>query len=303
MSDTTRKFLIVGATGKQGGSVIDALLSKSSTSTTLFEIIALTRNKQSSSAQSLASKSSVSVVEGDLNKSSDIFAKTGPIDSIFCMTLPGNAGDEEKQATNLIDAALTNNVKHFVFTSVDRGGPDVSERTPTNIPHFASKHHVEEYLKEKSAGSESGMGWTILRPVAFMDNLVPGFVGRAFAAWWKQVGEKKLQLIAARDIGHFGATALLEPEKYKGRAIGLAGDELNYEEACAIFKEVEGYDMPTTFSWVGSALKLALKEMGTMFEWFRTDGYGVDIQALRKEYPELQDFRTWLKESSKFQPK
>jgi hypothetical protein len=58
--------------------------------------------------------------------------------------------------------------------------------------------------------------------------------------------------------------------------------------------------MPETFGIVGSAMKFMVKEVGVMFRWFKTDGYGADIQALRKEEPRLQDFGTWLKETSGF---
>lgn len=35
-----------------------------------------------------------------------------------------------------------------------------------------------------------------------------------------------------------------------------------------------------------------------MFKWLKEEGYVVDIKGLKEEYPELQDFGTWLKESS-----
>ena len=67
---------------------------------------------------------------------------------------------EERQAYLVINEAIRNGVEHFVFTSVDRGGPSVSDKSPTDIPHFASKHRIEEYLKEKSTGTKTQ--WTYL---------------------------------------------------------------------------------------------------------------------------------------------
>ncbi|KFY17330.1 hypothetical protein V492_00740 [Pseudogymnoascus sp. VKM F-4246] len=290
----TRKILITGATGKQGGAVIDALLSSSSS----VQILALTRNASSKGAQSLASKSNVTVVEGDPSSPASIFQDHSPIHAVFSVTVVGKPGDEESQAMPLIDESIKNKVDHFVFTSVDRGGPGTSEKNPTNIAHFASKHRIENYLKEKS-GNGSKMAFTILRPVAFMDNLTPDFIGRAFPSMWRGVGNKPLQLISVHDIGLVAAKALLNPE-YKGRVISLAGDELTLEQGRAVFQETMGYAMPETFGLVGTGIKLMMKEMGTMFKWFETDGFGADIVALRKEEPALQNFGTWLKESSKF---
>ena len=213
---------------------------------------------------------------------------------------PGKKNMEEAQAQPVIDEAVKNGVEHFVFTSVDRGGPGISEKSPTEIEHFASKHRIEEYLKKKSAGTKTE--WTILRPVGFMDNLVLGFNGKMFPALWgASLGnDKVLQLISVHDIGVFAARAFQNPQEYKGRAISLAGDELTLPQAKKVFKDVIGYDMPATFQFMGSALLFMVKELGTMFKWFGDVGYGADIKALRKEEPKLQDFGTWLRESSEF---
>lgn len=298
-----RRFLITGATGKQGGAVVSSLLeyrAKLPPDQT-FEVLCLTRNTTSERAVSLGSIEGVTIIAGNLFFPLSAFDKAVPIDAVFCMTCPGDLGDEEKQATALIDASLTHGVKHFVFTSVDRGGADVSETNPTDIPHFRSKHNVEKYLKASCA--ESQMTWTILRPVGFMDNLTPNFRGNSFAAIWATFGEKRLQLVSARDIGHFGAVALLEPKEYEGRAVGLAGDELNSKEAKRIFRETMGYEMPQTWAFVAILIEFAIPEMGQMFRWLRKAGYSVDIKGLRKEYPELQDFRAWLQESSLYERK
>lgn len=65
-----KAVLITGATGKQGGSVIRSLVARKAP----FEILAVTRNAQSASAQRLAQLSgNVKIVEGDLQNPSTIF--------------------------------------------------------------------------------------------------------------------------------------------------------------------------------------------------------------------------------------
>ena len=293
-----RKLLIIGATGKQGGSVIDALTASSAP----FEILALTRNTSSSPAQKLTSKPNVTVVEGDALKPASIFEAYKPIYGVFLVTTfePGQENKEEAQAQPVIDEAVKNGIEHFVFTSVDRGGPSISDENPTNVGHFASKHRIEKYLKEKSVGTKTQ--WTILRPVAFMDNFMPGFMGKMFPTMWAAGlrNDQTLQLVSVHDIGLFAAKAFQNPEEYRGRAISLAGDELTLPQAKRVFKEAMGFDMPTTFWFLGWALLFMVKELGAMNKWFVDEGYGVDIQVLRKEEPRLQDFGTWLKESSGF---
>jgi len=291
---SNKKILVTGATGKQGGAVIKALQESSPS----FQILALTRNASSQGAQALASKPNTTVVEGDHTSLAPIFEKHKPIFGIFSVTVMDKEGSEEAQAKPLIDESVKNGVELFVFTSVDRGG-EKSDTNPTNIPHFASKHRIEEYLKEKSANGTK-MPYTILRPVCFMDNLTPDFMGKGFNSMWAGVGTKPLQLVSTRDIGIFAANAFNNPSAYKNRSISLAGDELNIEQGRKVFKDTMGSDLPETFGFVGSGIKYMIKEMGTMFNWFKTDGYGADIQALRKEEPRLQNLSQWLKESSKF---
>lgn len=134
----------------------------------------------------------------------------------------------------MIDAALENGVEHFVYSSVDRGGLN-SVHEPTDIPHFITKHNIEQHLS--AATANKSMSWTILRPVAFFENLVPGFVGKVFATSWKMTlkEDQKLQLIATSDIGHFAAESLCKPEQYRNVKLSLAGDELTYDEFKTVF--------------------------------------------------------------------
>lgn len=201
---------------------------------------------------------------------------------------------EEKQGKALVDAALKNGVKYFVYSSVDRGGPRSSDNA-TDIPHFVSKHHVEKHLISES--KVQGMNWTILRPAAFMENFDGGFVGKVFATSWKMVVKRPLQLIATDDIGFFGAKAFMEPETYTGQAISLAGDELKYDEMVAIFKKKTGSAPPMTFNILARLVLWISKEMGTMFAFFEREGYGADVKELRKTHPGLQSLSTWLETS------
>jgi NmrA-like family len=129
-------------------------------------------------------------------------------------------------------------------------------------------------------------------------------MGKGFATVWK-VGlkEKRLQLIAVSDIGYFAAQAFISPEEYKGQGISLAGDDLSFREASNVFKDKTGQEMPTTFEFLAHVMLWAIGHLGTMIKWFYTDGYGVDIQGLRKRNPGLLSFGDWLERKSKFEMK
>ncbi|KAK5634188.1 hypothetical protein RRF57_009902 [Xylaria bambusicola] len=306
MTSQPRKILVVGATGQQGSAVLSELSRIATTSNSLqnVKVLALTRKASSKGAQSLISKYSKSlnleVVEGNTKDPEPIFAAHKDIDAVFSYTTMPVA-EEEEQAKPLITAAAKHGVKHFVYSSVERGGDERSWENPTDVPHFITKHNVEHHLRKTCAENPS-MKYTILRPVAFMDNLNPtsGF-GPIMASMWRTMPlDTKLQMVSVRDIGVFAVNALLHPEKYMNRALGLAGDELTLLDARSIYRKVSGSQLPQAWTIVGYGMRWAIKELGRMFNFFEKEGYGVDIQKLRAEEPRLQDFETWLKEDSTF---
>lgn len=308
---SSNNILVVGATGKQGGAVIRALTELPKAEPPIH-ILALTRNPESESAKALveAHKGVVELIKGDTTDPKPIFASkpNGSIDSLFLVTNPPMAGGkstEEEQAIPIIDAAAEHGVKHIVFTSVDRGGDEKSWTNPTKIQHFVEKHNIEIYLRDKAEKEQGRFTWTILRPVAFLDNFQPGFFGKMFPAMWAAAVKPatKLQLISVRDIGRFAAKALTDPAAWAGRAVSLAGDEITLDEAKQKFEKATGQPMPCGFTILGKGLLMAMKEMGAMFYWFEDEGYGADIEARRKEVPELQDLERWLKEDSGFAKK
>ncbi|RVX72029.1 hypothetical protein B0A52_04627 [Exophiala mesophila] len=303
----SRAILVTGATGKQGSSVLQALISAKAD----FQYLALTRNPASASAQRLAQKSpSIKLIGGDLDHPDEIFRaakeKTSvPIWGVFSVQLASTkAGDdtEERQGKALIDASLRNSIKHFVYSSVDRGGERLSGENPTNVGHFITKHHIEQHLFNKTQNSD--MTYTVLRPVAFLENFVPGMFGKVFATLLRNMLKgKPLQLIATSDIGHFAAQSFLHPDEWRNRCISLAGDELTFDQFKKIYERKTGQTLPTTFGFIAWFILWMNKDLHDMYKWFETDGYGVDIPALKRQHPGLKDFETWLATESQFTTK
>jgi len=300
-----KPLLVLGATGKQGKKLVDTLLASSSKES--FTILALTRNPDSPSPKALAAKSdTIKLVKGNLDDVPAVFKAAlettngSPIWGVFSVQQAVQDGAtqerETKQGKDMVDGAIANNVKVFVYSSVERGGED-----PTYVPHFISKHDIELYLKEKAQGK---MTWTILRPVAFMDGLTPNFMGKVMATWIK-IGlkaSKRLSFIATSDIGFFAAQGFLQPDSpdYKNQAISLAGDDLTFEEINQVFKDKQGYGVPTTFEFVGRFIKWMLTELNIMFKWFDEVGFAVDIPKLKRMNPKLMNLGDWLEKEGGF---
>lgn len=131
-----------------------------------------------------------------------------------------------------------------------------------------------------------------------MDNLVPAFTTKVFlAALHNTLGDKPVQWVATSDIGVFAAKAFERPNEFNHRAIGLAGDEVNYD---GIVEATQG-QTGATFGLLGSLFMRGVPEMGRMLQWFADVGYKADIAGLGREHPDLLDLKTWVEKESGFQ--
>ncbi|GAB7355769.1 hypothetical protein MBLNU459_g6454t1 [Dothideomycetes sp. NU459] len=302
----SKVILVTGATGKQGGAVVDAITDLPNASD--YTILALTRDCNSGSAKKLAAKSpSIKLVEGNLDDVPALFKAASevvkqPIWGVYSVQISMGKGvtfeGEVNQGTSLLDESVKNGVKHFVYSSVERGGDERSWDNPTPIPHFQTKQLIDVHIRDHAGD----MGWTILRPVAFMDNLEPTFPSKVFmTALHNTLGDgKPLQWVSTADIGHFAAQAFDKPEEWNHKAVGLAGDELTFPEISKAFENKTGSPVGTTFSFLGSALMWGVAELNHMITWFGAEGYKADVQHLRRIHPGLLDMETWLAEKSSF---
>ncbi|CAF3503139.1 hypothetical protein SNK04_006399 [Fusarium graminearum] len=303
----SRAILITGATGKQGGAVINALLAKSSSE---FLLLAVTRNKESASAKNLAAKSSnIKLVEGDLDSIPALFqaakraAGTVPIWGVYSVQLSMGKGvtleGEVRQGKGLIDESIKAGIKHFVYSSVDRGGDEKSWTDATVVPHFKTKYEIEHHLRNSTNNGNGSMNWTILRPTAFMENLEPIFATKIFLTMIRDtLKDKPLQWVATEDIGYFAAEAFTDSRGWNKKAISITGDELTFAQLSEAFEHATGGPAGTTFGILGKALKVGVKELGIMVNWFRDEGYGADLAKVRQLNPEAKTMEQWVKTSA-----
>jgi hypothetical protein len=120
------------------------------------------------------------------------------------------------------------------------------------------------------------------------------------ASTWKiKNPDNKMQLIACRDIGLIAALCFRSPAEYDRRAIGLAGSDLTYAEASAVFAEKTGLpEMPEAYHFLSQTLLWMVPDMDKMFGWMATDGYRADIPALKELHPGLLSWGEWLEKES-----
>lgn len=275
------KVLVTGATGQQGGAVAGALISRG------HHVRALTRNPDSDAARALAARGA-EIVSGSLEDRESIVHAARGVDTVFAVTTPYEKGTEveTQHGFNLVDAAAEVGVGHFVYTSVGSADRD------TGIPHFDSKYKVERRLVD------SGLPYTIIGPVFFMENwrspwFLPALEQGAVAL--AMPPKRKLAHVALRDIGNFAALIIERREEFFGKRFDIASDDLSGSEVA----EVIGRKVGRKFGYQQipiEAVREQSDDWARMFEWFEEVGYSFDLEMLRREFPEVgwTSFRSWV---------
>ena len=283
MSNSDKIIVVTGATGQQGGAAARHLLAKG------WKVRALTRDVNKPAAQALTTAGADAVQADNEDRASLERAMQGTYGafSVQNFWLPGvGAEGEIRQGKNIADAAQTAGVAHFVYTSVGAAHRGMGQA------HFASKWEIEQYIQSL------GLPYTILRPVAFMDNYnwqQAAITNGTFTGFGLRP-DKGLQLIAADDIGVFAELAFSNLQNYLGKTIELAGDELTEPQIAATFTKVIGRPVTVAQPSLPEGAQPS-EEQIAMFQFFNSQGYDADIPALRKIHPGLRTFEGWLRET------
>ena len=274
-----RVILVSGATGQQGGVVARNLLEWG------FAVRALTRDTEKSEARELADLGA-EVVGGDLEDRASIERVLDGVYGVFSVQqfLEAGVEGEVRQGIQLADAARAAGVEHLVYSSVG------SAHRETGIPHFESKWEVEEHVRA------SGVPYTVVRPVFFMQNwefmrepILGGTLPQPLDP------DKPFQMIDSEDIGVFVAMAFEDPERWIGREVDIAGDELTMPEIAGTFSRVIGRNVDYfQVPWEGFEEQMG-EEYAVMYRWFNNVGYEANVAALRDEHPGLISLEQYLR--------
>ncbi len=272
-SKTKNNVLVIGATGNQGGSVVQALLPKG------YHIRTLTRNPDSPAAKRLAEQG-VEVMKGDFSDYDSLVKAATGMDTVYAMTTPFETGPEEevKQGIAIANAVKEAGVGHFIFSSV------ASADRKTGIPHFDSKYEIEKHIVSLN------IPYTISAPVFFMDNFLSPWILPSLKEGKLKLAmpaNRLLQQVSVRDIGAFVATLVERREKVFGRRIDIAGDELTGEKTANILSKMSGREIEYE-GFDSEFLRKGSGDMADMFKWFNDVGYKVDVEKLHRDYPEVK---------------
>jgi uncharacterized protein YbjT (DUF2867 family) len=298
---------VVGATGAQGGGVVQAILNDPESD---FAVRAISRNPESDKSKELVALGA-EVVAGDMNDVESMKNAFVGAYGAFCLTIyweSFSAEKETEQARIMATAAKHAGLSHVIWSTLEdtrKWVPLDDDRMPTimeqyKVPHFDGKGEGDEEFRKV------GVPTTFLLTSYYWDNLTTpemgpqpgpdGVLGITFP-----MGDEKLPGIAAQDIGKCAYGILKAGDKYINQTIGVASEHLSGHEIAAALTEAIGKDVrynnitPDKFRGLGFP---GAHEIGNMFQFKRDFAeyfQGVrDPARVRLINPELLTFSQWL---------
>ncbi|MCP4212920.1 MAG: SDR family oxidoreductase [Halieaceae bacterium] len=242
-------ILVVGATGMLGGMITQQLLAQGK------DVRILVRHNSPSEAmvaQGMATSAQALIdagaqpVYGDMKDSASLDLAVNGVDTIVTTANSVLRGGEDTVETvdrqgnlNLVEAAKTAGVKHFVFTSVLGADP------ASSMPLIRCKAEVEAALRE------SGMIYTILSPNLIAEVWVGVVVGAPLQAGQPitLVGEarRKHSFVSMVDVAAFGVTAVDNPAAHDATIIIGGPEALSWRDIVAEVGETIGQELPVRF--------------------------------------------------------
>ena len=87
------------------------------------------------------------------------------------------------------------------------------------------------------------------------------------------------------------AMVIESPERFLGKRIDIASDEVTGQKATEIFSNVLGHEIKYT------PIPAPNEDLARMFEWYEKVGTGIDITSLQREYPAVNwiTFKDWAR--------
>jgi uncharacterized protein YbjT (DUF2867 family) len=285
MTTPRRTIVVTAATGRQGRAAATALLERG------WPVRALVRDPDGAPAAELAA-AGAEVAVCDLDDADAIKAALGGAHGLFlCQPgfvspelTPGLGPDSElSRGRTVIGAALTAGIGHLVYSSGLGANLGLS-------PLYAPKQALEQQV------AASGVPFTIIRPVGFMENYAGPGRGLQTDGTIRTPAPSHIveQLIAVRDIGAFAAIAFANPGLYAGKAFELAGDELTVPQIAAAM--TTALDRPVRYSQIPiEEIRRADPGRAASLErLYNLQPPRANIPHLRDQHPGLLTFDQWL---------
>jgi uncharacterized protein YbjT (DUF2867 family) len=272
--------LVIGATGTHGGAVTRGLLADGRS------VHAVTRDPNTHRARQLQDAGARLVV-ADIGDIGALTAAMANIPVAYAITTPfqNGAAAEVQQGEAIIEAAVRARLPWLILASVA-----AADRAP--VPHFASKARIEQLLQATT------LNWTVIAPSYFYENILGAPEDLAAGRMPLPLpGKVRLDQVGLAELGALVATVIRRRDEHLGMRVEVAGDDPT-PEAMALALGARHVETPL------AQVSERSPDVAAMYGFLATDGYGIDVGALRSRYPEVPwtRFADWALTIRRSQP-
>ena len=216
---------VIGATGTQGGGVVDALVNDGT-----FMVRAISRNPDEYSGKAHE------VVKADLSDLASLQEAFKDVYGVFVVTNFMEGADEIVQGKLAIQAAKNTGVDHFIWSTL----PNVEaiSNGEFDAPSFTNKAKVDEFVS--NAGFEH---FTFVQAPFYFQNfsglMAPQPQQDGSVGWALPIDptKKVVHMADINDLGKVAAGAFLNPEKVgDGSYLSVAAGLFSFNDVLDAFK-------------------------------------------------------------------
>jgi hypothetical protein len=281
-------ILVVGATGAQGGSVMKFLVEDGN-----FNVRCLVRSKETAQDKLGPYYDKVELVEGNLENVESLVAAMQGVYGVFGVTNfwaedVGYEG-EIRQGYNLADACNKAEIKHLIYSTLDRN---------SGVPHFESKVLVEDYIRKL------GLPASFLVTSFYYENLLHWFKPKlddsdTYVFSTPQEPETHVPMFSVSQTGGWVLQGFLHPERFMGADLQAVSCYVSYPELVDSFSLIMGvkarFDRSSPDAY-GPELKANFKFFDDISNGLKTDRR-VDLQTSDLIYNDSLDWEDYLMEN------
>lgn len=237
----SKVLVVFGATGQQGGSVINYVLDDPELSKQ-YRLRAITRDTSKPVAKILEQKG-VEVVQGDSDDIESLKQAMQGSHTVFAVTLSIYDGltktRELAQGKAIADAAVAAEAKYLIFSTLPHASK-ISGGKYRRVEGFDAKAEVEEYVRTLPIKS------AFYNPGCFMQKFVGVLAPQPAGDGTYTISnvstpETQLPLIdPVADSGIYVGAILADPQKYEGKVFCAATKLYSYEDIVQTISKISG---------------------------------------------------------------
>ncbi|KAM0339104.1 hypothetical protein ACHAPU_011057 [Fusarium lateritium] len=238
---TNRRIFVVGATGAQGIPVCRGLVEDNG-----YSLRILTRDSNSSRAQSIVALGDVEVIQGSFADENTLRKGFEGCWGAFINIDGFNCGEKTETFWTIraYELALETGIKFFVFGSLDYAFKKGGYKPQFRCGHYDGKGRLAEWMLQQRKDNDMGLAIFTTGPYLDMAISATAFFAPTMedglVTWKLPLGDGAMCHVDLDDCAHYVRWLFDHPERSDGMNLEVAIDHVKYADMAKAFEKVTG---------------------------------------------------------------